>query len=168
MLIITNKFKINNMKSKLLSLATIALFAITSISCSKDDEPAPPPAIQNPVGVNKFTATIGTENFSNNDVKLITISAGGTQGFYMAPVNGKSFSSAIFAENFPIGEAKPIAYSGYISYKLGDVTYIPKSGTMTLSIMNSYNRMKGTFTGVFVGNAGASEITISGEFDISK
>jgi hypothetical protein len=50
MLITINKFKINIMKSKLLSLATIALFAITSISCSKSDEPAPAPV--NPVVVN--------------------------------------------------------------------------------------------------------------------
>jgi hypothetical protein len=156
------------MKTKFFTLSMIAILAITSISCSKSDPNPAPSVIQNPIATNKFTATIGTENFSNNDVKLITISAGGTQGFYMTPVNGKSFSSAIFAENFPIGEARPIAYSGYISYKLNDVIYIPKSGTITLSIMEPYTRMKGTFTGVFVGGTGTSDITISGEFDISK
>ncbi len=151
------------MKIKLF-LATIALLAITSISCSKDEEPATnTPTTVTPVGTGLFTATIAGENFTTNEIVLAQVSAGGTQAFYTIAKNGISFSSAIFPENFPIGQAKPIAYSGYITYKLGDITYIPKSGTMTLSIMENYKRMKGTFTGVFV--SGATEISISGEFD---
>ena len=151
------------MKSKSFKLIMIALVAITSFSCSSSDD-------DNSSSLNTgiFTATIGTESFSTNDTFLAEVSAGGTQAFIATGTNGKSFSSAIFPSQFPIGEAKNIAYSSSITYKVGDVTYIPISGTMTMLVMENYKRMKGNFTGVFVGGNPSTEIEISGEFDISN
>jgi hypothetical protein len=146
------------MKTKILTLSMIAFLAITSISCSNDDDSSTP-ATTAPISTNVFTATI--------NAVLATESAGGTQAFTATGTNGKSFSSAIFPSQFPIGQATNIAYSSSMTYKVGDVTYIPREGTMTLTIMENYNRMKGSFTGVFVSGS-APEIAISGEFDISK
>lgn len=154
------------MKTKILTFSMIAFLAMTTISCSNDDDSSTP-ATTAPTSTNVFTATIGTESFSTNNAVLATVSAGGTQAFTATGTNGKSFSSAIFPSQFPIGQATNIAYSSSMTYKVDDVTYIPKSGTMTLTIMENYNRMKGSFTGVFVSGSNL-EIPITGEFDISK
>lgn len=150
------------MKSKSFKLIIVVLVVITSFSCSSSDDET------SPSNSGTFTATIGTESFSTNDTYLAEVSAGGTQAFIATGTNGKSFSSAIFPSQFPIGEAKNIAYSSSITYKVGDVTYIPISGTMTMLVMENYKRMKGNFTGVFVGGNPSTEIAISGEFDISN
>lgn len=148
------------------SLFLAAVVAIT-FSCSKSEPEAPtptPPAAATNEGT--FTATIGTESFATNDVTLAKVSAGGTQAITATGTNGKSFSSAIFPAQFPIGQAVNIAYSSSMTYIGNNVQYIAKSGTMTLTVMENYKRMKGTFTGVFI--AGATEVNITGAFDVSN
>ena len=144
-------------------LKTIALFLFIStiFSCSSNDDNEQPTTTEN-----YFKATIGTENFTTNNVTLLAVSAGNVQAFFTEVKDGKSFSSSIFPDQFPINITKDIAFSSSIRYKLYNTTYIPKSGTLTITILDPYNRIKGTFNGVFVSNT--SEITISGEFDISN
>lgn len=151
------------MKTKFFSFVVLAFLTFINFSCSSDDN-ATPAAINTSV----FTATIGSESFSTNDVLLGQVSAGGTQGFIATGTNGKSFSSALFPSQFPIGVATNIAYSSSMSYRVGDDLYIPVSGTMTLTIMENYQHMKGSFSGVFQGGNPAQQLEISGEFDVSN
>ncbi len=146
-------------------LLLTTVLSISILSCSKENEDDPTPK---PSTTSVFNATIGAEVVSTNNTMLAEVSAGGTQAFTATLTDGRVFSSAIFSNQFPIGEAKNIAYSGSISYKIGNDTYIPKSGTMTLLVMENYKRMKGTFSGVFIGGSPATEIAISGDFDISN
>lgn len=149
------------MHTKFLILSVISLLTISTTSCTKEEEQS------TTTDKGLFTATIEGESFTTNEVVLLTISAGGTQAFTATGTNGKSFSSAIFPSQFPIGQAVNIAYSSSITYQVGDATYIPSSGTMTLTIMENYKRMKGSFTGVFVSSQNPT-LTISGEFDIKN
>jgi hypothetical protein len=141
-------------------LLFVVLLAVSSFSCSKKDDDSPAPSTTS-TGV--FNAKIGSETVSTNNVFLAKVSAGGTQAFTATLADGRIFSSAIFPSQFPIGEAKNIAYSGFITYKVGDQLNIPVSGTMTFTVIQDYKRMKGTFSGGFTGG-----LEISGDFDISN
>lgn len=150
------------MKKVLLLLVSAVVFSFTSCSGNDDSSSNPSPTS------NFFNATIGTAEFATNDIVLAEVSAGGTQAFIATGANGVSFSSALFPNQFPIGQAVNIAYSSSITYKVGDVIYIPNSGTMTLEIMENYTRMKGSFSGTFVGGTPVTEIAISGTFDVQN
>lgn len=141
---------------------------LSASSCTKtpsSSTPTPAPAI------GKFTCTLGEEDFSAPDPSIAKISFGGTIALTAKDTKNRTFSMAIFEKDFPLNKEVNIAYSPSISYldEKGK-TYIPKSGTLTISgytkdAGGALTNMKGTFSVVLT--ADARDITVSnGVFDV--
>lgn len=154
----------------LMLVAVLFATAIQLVSCTKTPSsttPTPTPT------AGKFTCKLGDEDFSAPDPSIAKISFGGTIAVTAKDTKNRTFSMAIFEKDFPVNKEVNVAYSPSISYKDDKgVTYISKSGTMTVSAFTkdaggALTNMKGTFSIVLTADGSGRDIVVtSGVFDV--
>jgi hypothetical protein len=171
MLIVTNKFKNNTMKSKLLSLATIALFAITTISCSKSDEPVatppvvvPPVVTEVPTTTDGFSWTINGQTTKKTGTKCRYSFYGNSTDIILTPENGGAgfvFKIQVLgkiAGNYPLGNVNTL----YYSYSATENLPYKDSNTGSVIITSiANNKCSGTFS---ASGPGTGVTSMSGTF----
>lgn len=157
-----NKFPKSTFKivsKKLTSLVLIALLAITSVSCSDNDDVAVAPASTAPVAGDGFRwtdssgSTVQTVNnpYANNTFK--TIFATNTGGGTVYEINLTSIG---------VGTYDVMASGNAFYYKSTTMSaaFVPTSGSVVITA-NANNKLTGTFTAT---GSGGGVTSVSGSF----
>ncbi len=144
-----NKLQILS-KTKFLTLSMIALVAITSISCSKDDESAATPATQNPVTSTGFS-------WRENDPASTTIQTAATASFstqYKTLIAKNAAGNTIFEINLT-GTA-PATYlfgsgtGNALAFTIPNPMFDATSGECIVTA-NAAGKISGTFKAFIAG-----------------
>ena len=143
------------MKTKFLSLATIALFGITSISCSKSD-PDPAPITQNPVAGTGFS-------WRENDPNSTTIQAAASASFsaqYKTLIAKNAAGNTIFEIN--LSGTTPATYNfnsaaaNVFTFTTPNPAFIATSGEFVIT-SNVSDKLSGNFK-AFIAGTGITRI----------
>ena len=151
------------MRTKFFTLSMIALMAVTSISCSKDEPTPTPPAVVTTVAGEGITWSINGQATTRNIAGRYGLSGVGSNELNVfAQTNPNNiFFEINFVSKTPgtyqIGNGNGLYYSFSANESLTTVT----SGTLTLiSFIN--NKASGTFTAT---GTGVGVTSISGSFN---
>lgn len=163
------KNKLTRMCKKLLSIMTIALFAITSVSCSKPDETIAiqPVTIVQPVAVTPtttdgFSWTINNETTKKTGTKCRYSFYGNSTDIILTPENGGSgfvFKIQVLgkvAGTYPLGNVNTL----YYSFSSAENLPYTNGGSVTITSVTN-NKCSGTFTAT---GTGAGMTSVSGTF----
>jgi hypothetical protein len=147
------------MKTKFLTLSMIALLAITSISCSKNDDPVAPVVPIVPVAANGFTWT------QNGNTTVLTVDNPYVNGQFKS-IFAVRAGVTIYEINLTAITPGTYALGGTSSNSLfynntgASTSFSPTSGSVIITA-NVNNKLTGTFTATGTGDGTTS---VSGSF----